>query len=158
MEFKPSLAGEIFITYKYTKNIRLLGITIRSLKGKGPVNGDVRFFKDLYVSQEPRAYLENLQSSTQKENSSKNLSKEALEEKLDAIVRIRGEAGLNNLRDQAGVIEDELDMKREFERFNKLIAALLSSNSNKILSSPLTKARLSGFPYDPSRIDLFNHL
>jgi ribosomal protein L24 len=88
LEFKPSLSGEIFITYKYTKNIALPGITIRSLKGKGPVNGDVSFFKDLYVSQEARAYLENMQSSTQKEDSSKALSKEAIEEKLDAIVEI----------------------------------------------------------------------
>jgi hypothetical protein len=112
----------------------------------------------LYVSQEARAYLENMQSSTQKEDSSKILSKEAIEDKLDAIVRIRGEEGLNSLRDQARLVADELDMKREFDRLNKLIAALLSSNSNKLLSSPLTKARLSGFPYDPSRIDLFNHL
>ncbi|CAN5336530.1 Fic family protein [soil metagenome] len=158
LEFKPSLSGEIFITYKYSKNIVLPGITIRSLKGNGPVNGDTSFFKELYVSQEARAYLENMQSSTQKEDSSKILPKEAIEDKLDAIVRIRGEEGLNSLRDQARLVADELDMKREFERLNKLIAALLSSNSNKILSSPLTKARLSGFPYDPSRIDLFNHL
>lgn len=102
--------------------------------------------------------MENMQSSTHRDDGSKVLSKEALEEKLDAIVRIRGEEGLNSLRDQARLVADELDMKREFERLNKLIAALLSSNSNKILSSPLTKARLSGFPYDPSRIDLFNHL
>jgi hypothetical protein len=155
LEFKPSASGEIFITYKYTKNIVLPGITIRSLKGKGPVNGDASFFAALYVSQEARAYLENMQSSTQKDDSSKVLSKEVIEEKLDAIVRVRGEEGLNNLRDHARLVADELDMEREFERLNKLIAALLSSNSNKILSSPLTKARLS---YDPSRIDLFNHL
>lgn len=93
-----------------------------------------------------------------KEDRSKILLKEAIEEKLDAIVRIRGEEGLNSLRDQARLVADELDMKREFERLNKLVGALLSSNSNKILSSPPTKARLSGFPYDPPRIDLFNHL
>lgn len=158
LEFKPSALGEIFITYKYTKNIVLPGITIRLLKGKGPVDGDASFFKDLYVSQEARAYLENLQSSTQKQDNSKVLSKENIEEKLDAIVRIRGEDGLNSLRDQARIVAEKLDMKREFERLNKLIAALLSSNSNKILSSPITKARLSGFRYDPSRIDLFNLL
>lgn len=158
LEFKPSPSGEIFITYKYTKNIALPGITVRSLKGKGPVNGDAPFFAALYVSQEARAYLENLQSSTQKEDISKILPKEVIEEKLDAIVRIRGEEGLNSLRDQARLVADELDMKREFEKLNKLISALLSTNSNKILLSPLNKARLSGFPYDPYRIDLFDHL
>ena len=158
LEYKPTMSGEIFITYKYTKNIALPGITIRSLKGKGPVNGDASFFKDLYVSQEARAYLENMQSSTQNEGNSKVLSKKAMEEKLDTIVRIRGEKGLNSLRDQARLVAHELNMKSEFDRLNKLVSALLSSNSNNVLSSPLTKARHSGFPYDPLRIDLFTHL
>lgn len=158
LENKPTISGEIFITYKYTKNIILPGITIRSLKGKGPVKGDIQFFQDLYVSQEARAYLENMQSSTQSEDSSKCLSKKTIEEKLDAIVRIRGEKGLNSLRDQARLIAGELNMTKEFERLNKLISALLSSNSSHVLSSPLSLARGSGFPYDPARIDLFTHL
>src|ERR1700759_51851 len=55
LEFKPSSAGEIFITYKYTKTIDLPGIIVRTLSGKGPIEGDTFFFKGLYVSQEARA-------------------------------------------------------------------------------------------------------
>lgn len=105
-----------------------------------------------------RAYLENLQSSTQKQDSSKILSKVAIEGKLNTIVRISGEEKLRQLRDHARLVADKPDMKKEFEKFNNLIDALLLGNSNKIPSSPPTKSRLSGFPYDPSRIDLFNHL
>jgi len=158
LKFQPSVAGEVFITYKYTKNIELPGLVVRSLKGKGPIAGDNIFIKDLYVSQEARAFLENFQSSRQRDNRSKVLPKEVLEAKLDTIIRVRGEEGLNILRDQAKSIAEELDMKREFDKLNKLISALLSTNSHKLLSSPLSKARVLGFPYDPLRIDLFNHL
>lgn len=157
-EFKSSVAGEVFITYKYTKNIEFPGMVVRSLKGNGPINGDNIFFEDLYVSQEARAYLENFQSSRKSDNHSKILPREVIEAKLDKIIRVRGEEELNTLRDQARSIAKELDMKKEFDKLNKLISALLSTNSHKLLSSPLSKARVLGFPYDPARIDLFNHL
>lgn len=158
LEFKPTAAGEIFITYKYTKNIPLPGLIIRSLKGKGPTERDTSFFKELYASQEARAFLENLQASTQKDETSKLLPREAIENKLESIIRIRGEEGLNTLRDQARLISHELGMEKEYDRLNQIIRALLSSNSSNVLVSPLAQSRFSGFPYDPTRIDLFNHL
>ena len=63
LEFKPTAAGHIFVTYTYTKNIKLPGITIRFLEGRGPLDGDTKFSGDLYVSQQERAILENLQVS-----------------------------------------------------------------------------------------------
>lgn len=49
-------------------------------------------------------------------------------------------------------------MEREFRQLDKVISALLSTHSSSILRSPVSRARLAGFPYDPARIDLFNHL
>ena len=49
-------------------------------------------------------------------------------------------------------------MQNEFEKLNKLISALLSTQPSKILSSPRTIARAFGNPYDQSRIDLFEIL
>lgn len=158
LDFKPSASGEIFITYKYTRNVSLPGMTVRLIKGEGPTDGDLPFFKDLYVSQEARAFLENLQTSRPKNDGAKTLSKTEIEDKLDAIIRIRQEEGLNALRDQARAIAEKLNMQKEFEKLNKIIGAILSSNSLSALSSPVSKARLSGFPYDPARIDLFNHI
>ena len=158
LDFKPSASGEIFITYKYTRNVSLPGMTVRLIKGEGPTDGDLPFFKDLYVSQEARAFLENLQTSRPKNDEAKTLSKTEIEDKLDAIIRIRQEEGLNALRDQARAIGEKLNMQKEFEKLNKIIGAILSSNSLSALSSPVSKARLSGFPYDPARIDLLNHI
>jgi Fic family protein len=49
-------------------------------------------------------------------------------------------------------------MQSEFEKLNKLISALLSTQPSKILSSPRAIARAFGNPYDQSRIDLFEIL
>lgn len=43
MEFKPTPAGHIFLTYTYTKKISLPGITLRFIKGNGPIEGDNLF-------------------------------------------------------------------------------------------------------------------
>ncbi len=36
-EFKPTATNKLFVTYTYTKKIKLPGITINFLEGKGPV-------------------------------------------------------------------------------------------------------------------------
>lgn len=158
LEFKPTSTGDIFITFKYTKNISLPGLLVRALKGPPALESDPSFFKELHVSQEARAFLENFQTVKVKDKTSKILSRETIEAKLDVIIRTRGEEGLNLLRDQARSIASELNMEREFRQLDKVISALLSTHSSSILRSPVSRARLAGFPYDPARIDLFNHL
>ena len=55
----------------------------------------------LYVSSKERAFLENLQITKKSGPDSKTLSIPQVEEKLDDILRIKGEEGLNQLRDKA---------------------------------------------------------
>lgn len=158
IEFKPTATGQIFVTYTYTKKIELPGITIRFMEGVGAIEGDNSFSGELYVSQQERAFLENLQPSRKSGAESKTIPIPELENKLEKIIQVKGEEGLNQIRDKAKIIADKLDMQREFERLNKLISALLSTQPAKILSSPRAIARAFGSPYDQSRIDLFETL
>lgn len=158
IEFKPTTTGQLFVTYTYTKKIELPGITIRFLEGIGAMEGDNLFSGELYVSQQERAFLENLQSSRKSGPESKTITILELENKLEKIVQVKGEEGLNQIRDKAKIIADTLGMQTEFEKLNKLISALLSTKSSKILSSPRAIARAFGNPYDQSRIDLFEIL
>jgi len=82
LEFQPTSAGHIFLTYTYTKKINLPGITLRFMKGYAPIQGDNRFSGDLFVSQTERALLENLQESRQKGSISKSISVTEIEKKL----------------------------------------------------------------------------
>lgn len=157
-EFQPTVEGQIFLTYTYTKRINLPGITLRFLEGHKPVKGDNAISGELYASQKERAFLENLQPSKNISGSSKCLTLDQLESKLEQIIRVNGEDEINNVRDKAREIAAELKMAKEFGRLNKIISALLSSHPPKILSSPIAVARAFGFPYDPGRMKLFEDL
>lgn len=158
LEFKPTPHGHIFLTYTYTQNVRLPGMTIHFLKGPGRIKGDNPFFENLHVSQEARAFLENLQLTKKKGETSKCLALPELEEKLEAIIRARGEQGLNTLRDEARNIAPVLGMLGEFKKLNQLVSDLLATGKVQNLTSPVAKARVQGEPFDPDRIKLFEIL
>lgn len=158
LEFKPTSANQIFVTYTYTKKIELPGITIRFMEGMLTIEGDNPFSGELFVSQQERAFLENLQSSRQVGPISKTLTLPEIENKLEQIVQVNGEEGLNQFRDRSREIAEKLGMKSEFEKLNKLISALLTTKPSKILTSPIAVARALGNPYDRHRIELFEKL
>ena len=157
-EFKPTSTNQIFVTYSYTRKINLPGVTINFLEGEGPVEGDNKFVDNLYVSSEPRRYLENLQITKKSGPDSKTLGIPQIEEKLDDILRIKGEDGLNKLRDEARKISEVLGMQKEFDSLNKIIGALFTTKPSKILKSDLALSRAAGLPYDRNRIELFEIL
>jgi len=157
-EFKPTSTNKLFVTYTYTKKIKLPGITINFLEGKGPVDGDNKMIGELYIASEPRRFLENLQITKKTGPDSKILSIPQIEEKLDDILRIKGEDGLNSLRDKAREIAKILDMQKEYELLNKIIGALFTTKPSKILKSDLALSRSVGLPYDRHRIEIFEIL
>ncbi|WP_395051113.1 Fic family protein [Flavobacterium sp.] len=158
LEFKPTTANQLFVTYTYTKKIELPGITIRFMEGLPAIEGDNPFSGELFVSQQERAFLENLQSSRQIGPTSKTITLPEIENKLEQIAQVKGEEGLNQFRDKAREIANKLEMQTEFGKLNKLISALLSTKPSKILTSPLAVARALGNPYDKHRIELFEKL
>lgn len=157
-EFAPTASGQIFVTYKYTKKVRLPGITIRFMEGVPAIHGDTTFSGKLMVSQKERALLENLQESRQTSADSKTLAYPQIEEKLEQIIRVNGEDELNAVRDRAREISEEIGMQKEFKKLNKIISALLSTRSASGLKSPVVAARAVGMPYDPARLQLFEIL
>ena len=157
IEYKPTPTDHIFLTYTYTRNLELPGLVIHFIKGK-PVEGDSTFFGNLLVSQEARAYLENLQESRQSASESKTLSQKEIEEKLELILKIRNEKSLNELRDRARTLSSELGMEKEFTKLDRIIGALLSTRTSQVLTSDVAKARVLGEPFDAGRIKLFEQL
>lgn len=158
LEFKPSPAGYIFLTYKYTKKGSLPGITIRFMEGPDPIEGDNPISEGLFASQRERAILENLQISRRPGPESKTLTLPEIEERMELIIRVNGEEELKNVRDRAREIARQLNMQNEFNKLQKIISALLSTHPSKILFSPLAQARAFGIPFDPTRLELFEKL
>ena len=158
LERLPTPGGQVFLTYSYTKKMSLPGLTVHLQQGPAPIEGDNSFFGALHRSQEARAYLENLQQSRKEGEQSKTLSREQLEEKLESVIRTRGEDGLNELRDKARQIAPDLQMQQEFEKLNQIVSALLHTQPTRLFSSQVAKARALGEPFDPARIPIFEKL
>jgi len=157
-EFKPTSANQIFVTYSYTKKIKLPGVTINFLEGKAPIKGDNKIFGELYASSKERAFLENMQITKKTGPDSKTLGIPQIEEKLDDILVTNGEDGLNSIRDKAKEASQTLEMDKEFTSINRIISALLTTKPSKILKSYVALSRAAGIPYDKNRIELFESL
>jgi hypothetical protein len=147
--------GTIILTYKYTKIVKLPGLTIRLIEGPGPDSEDTRFLESLYIASRARAFLENVASSREREGFIKKVSQHVLEGKLDRMARIYGPEELNRLRDQAREIAIRLEMKKEFEILDKLIGPFLGTQPDVDQKTDIGRARARGEPFDPQRIELF---
>ena len=158
LEGGPTEDHTIFLTYKYTKKIQLPGFTVRLMKGPGPTKYDMPFLDGLYMSSEPRTYLENMQVARDRGSSLKSLTRKAIEERLNRTCQIRGEKELNQFRDRAHEIAGQLNLEPEFHKLNKIISALLLTSPAKLLKSPVARARAFGKPYDQDRLTLFELL
>ncbi len=158
LEFHPTESGHIFITYKYNRKIEWPGLTLNFLQGPPPSEGDTQFSGELWVSRRERAFLENLQVSRKSGGESKTLPQSKIEEKLEQIIRVNGEVELNKVRDRTREIAEKLDFKKEFQKLDKIISALLATQPAQILTSPVAAARAFGAPYDATRLQLFEKL
>ena len=158
LEFRPTKNGHIHLTASYNRNIHLPGLTIHLHQGPEKIKGDKPFIDQLFVSQEARAFLENLQLARGVGGVSKVIPLKEIEEKLEIMIQIKGEQSLNILRDEARAIAPIIGMDKEFQKLNHIISALLATGDSKKLTSQLAKSRIGGLPYDKSRFELFEIL
>jgi hypothetical protein len=158
LEFKPAPDGSIFIVSDRKRDIELPGIIIRPRKGIAPLPDDKPFVDNLWISSQPRAFLENIRvSRARASRCSRTLSRLEIEERLELILRRSGELVLKQLRDEARLIAPELGLEREFKQLDNLIGALLGTRDETLVSKAGI-ARKKGEPYDPDRLPLFEVL
>lgn len=158
IENQKTSEGFIFLISPQKHKIKLPGITLCPRKGHPPLPNDRPFIGGLFLSSQPRAYLENIKPSRARTTeSSRTLSRQELGEKLEGILRGGGPDALNTLRDEASKISKSLGLVKEYKILDKLIGSLLGTKSTK-LESAAGIARLAGFAYDPKRLHLFSQL
>lgn len=152
-----SLAGpDVYLTYLYTKKVPWPGVTVHLLAGPKPLESDRPHLGRLRLSSRARALLENMQPSRGAKG--KCLPRKKVEEILEKICRLHGEAELNRLRDEARALSKVLGMDAEFTALNGLFSAILGTGDAKSLDNAVSRARAAQTPYDPDRIELFTKL
>jgi len=158
LENKPAEDGSVFLISEKGTETRLPGLTLRPRSGAGAIDGDKPFIGGARLASTARAYLENMRPSRARGGRvARTLTREELEQRLDALLRTQGEGALNKLRDDARAIAPGLGLDREFDALNDLIGAFLGTRDAKTQSA-VGKARAAGQPFDPDRVALFETL
>jgi hypothetical protein len=134
----------------------LPGLTLRPRNGPGPVQGD-NHFAALRMASSARIALDNLRPSRARESVSRTLRREELEERLDRLARVRGDAALNQLRDEARQVAPALGAEQQFDELDRLIGALLGTRDTEV-RTPAGRARRKGLGYDGDRLALLEIL
>ena len=133
----------LYVTRGSTRRkLQLPGLTVEVIPGAGATNmlrAQDAPYKRLFLACEPRWLLENM--SVGKLVSTRVLPQGEVEQRLDRILVLRGEHGLNALRETARRVASELGMQPQFERLDRLIGALLGSRPASNLKSKQALAR-----------------
>lgn len=157
LENKPAKDGSVFLISKKRPEVELPGITLRPRRGPPAIASDTPFIGGARLASTARAYLENMRESRARGRARRTLPREELEQRLDTLLRTRGEGALNKLRDDARAIAPQLGLDVEYEALNDLIGAYLGTREAKTAST-IGKARAAGQPFDPDRVALFEAL
>lgn len=157
LELKPAPDGSVFVAGPYNRILKLPGVTVRMVRGPGPVEGDVRYGERLWLASPARAYLENLKPTRRRRGEARALPEAEIEDRLERLLRVSGEKALNTLRDKAGGIAPALELTSEHAKLQEIVAKLLGSRTGG-LSGAAVRARLARPPYDPDRLPLFDAL
>ena len=158
LEGAPSKDGSVFLLSNDGQSeIVLPGFILRPRRGVPPQPSDLPFMGVLRLSSSARALLDNFAPSRRRGTISRTLSREELETYLETILRRSGEEGLNRLRDEARALAPIIDRDNEFNALNKMIGALLNTQTDHLKTSG-ARARRKGMPVDPDRVELFEAL
>jgi Fic/DOC family len=149
--------GSVFLSAAYPRRIRLPGVILRQVKGRGPAPGDMPCMGSLCLASRPRAFLENLLPSRSRDAVPKTVGRNEVEHRLAELLRISGEDTLNRLRDEARKVAPALGLEEQFRMLDGMIGALLRTRADR-LKSPSARAYAAGEPYDPTRLPVFEAL
>lgn len=156
-EARPSPDGTVFMTGPVSKRLDIPGLHLRVQKGSGPLPGDRPFLNGLLIASEPRQLLENLALARERGKVRRTVTREMVEQRLETILRSKGESALNAIRDQARELAPALGAGRQFALLEGLIGALRSRPAD-VLYTAAAQARAGGTPFDPERIERFELL
>jgi Fic family protein len=157
LESRPAEDGSVTLAANSRREQRIAGLRLRPRSGHGPLDGDTPWMgEDLYMSSQPRAFLENMRRSRARDGLPRTLRPYEIEERLDRYAQLRPST-LNELRDAARALAPRLDAEEEFARLDQLIGALSGTREGELHTAP-GRARAAGAPFDTARVTRFEQL
>ncbi|QOZ23820.1 Fic family protein [Bradyrhizobium sp. CCBAU 51753] len=157
---RPKYPGWIFCTHaegKARKRLSIPGLEIRSIPGRGPLEGDVAYL-GTYIPSASRKLLENLKPSREREGPSRNVGREGVEAELEKLLKTEHEDGLRAIRQRAHRIASDLDATDELKTLDDLIGTLLGTRQAKLENEKVAARNRRDAPFDPDCMERFKEL
>lgn len=154
LTMRPTETGDVWLTASGIARpgkITWPGHTIHLIPGRGPEPQDAVYLGRLHLPSEARLLVENMQPSRARRGAARTASRQELEDKLETILTIRGEDGLNQVRDAAREVGVRLGLVRESQALEQVIGAILGTRA-ATLTSARVLARQRGLPCDPAAL------
>lgn len=146
LDYRPDPDGVVFVTATTNRRITYPGLVLQFVRGPGALDDDPAFL-GLRASSLPRALLENL-SIDPRRAVARTATVEAVEHRLEQILRDGGTAELNRLRDRARAIAADFGWAGAFARLDAIVGALFGTRPADGVSSRGARARAIGEPFD----------
>ncbi|MFT5140950.1 MAG: hypothetical protein ACI9H8_002131 [Lysobacterales bacterium] len=159
-ELKPA-DGYLYFTSSNIKKRRTVHIAhlVFDVSPGSTEQGVQQLTLELRTSKPARYLLENLARSRRDSGSKKALGSEWIESQLVNQIQKGGEGSINTLRDEAQEMAPALGLEKEFEVFNRLVSAILSTHpAEGLLQTRLGIATAQKEPFDENRIYRFREL
>jgi hypothetical protein len=160
LELKPA-NGRIYLLVKGLSKRRIVtvGPLHFDVSGGNVLSGIEQISPHLKRSNQVRSCLENLAPSRQRNEIKRTLGAKHLETELIKLLHLRGEPGINALREAARKLAPQLGLVKEFKQLNNMIAALLKTHpAEGVLQTGTGIAHANGEPFDTQRIEQFKLL
>lgn len=143
----------------YTKTIHIHGLVIKIYKGECKQFTE-QVLPYLAKSNTARLLLENLSVVRSRDLVDiKTIGLHGVETFLAKSLQLKGERGINTIRDEAKTIAQALGYGREYQKLTLMISTLLSTSSeHHQLITGYAKAVVRKEPYDENRVRLFDKL
>lgn len=149
-------SGEVILSHptSFNRKIFLPGVTVRVVRGPGPLPGDLSIgTTGLQFASRARMLLENIGRK-----GDLRAPEADVEEMLVAILNSSGEKALNEVRDQAAALASPLGAEKSLGRLRTIIGMLLGTYSKGELTTKAGRAVARGTPVDRERLERFEVL
>ena len=149
-------SAEVVLSHptSFNKKVALPGLTVRLVRGPGPLPGDLSIgTSGLHYAGRARMLLENIGRK-----GNLRVSSEEVERMLVSLLNASGERALNDIRDQAAALAPALGAEKPLKELRSIIGALLGTYAHGELLTRAGIAVARGTPIDSERMARFEVL
>lgn len=149
--FDGMVGSPLYLTYTHARQAALPGLNVIAVAGPPRMEGDIQMAgQDIYFPSQARMFLDNMTRN----DGGRNVSRQALEERLLQICETGGEGKLRQLRNDIERLAPAMGRERQAKALGQIIGAILGSRPAATLTSPAARAVASA--HDPLRAERFD--